>query len=103
MQEPHAWHPHEKIQTNMSVSMMALIVKLLRAMGQLSHKHADEIFRLLPRYFTARRNEAFTESIFRARYKEITASTLNKIADIGQELLKMLKPEERSTRTRKQM
>lgn len=100
-EEPDVLIVPEKIRTNMSVSMMALIVRLLRAMGQLSHKHAEEVFRLLPRYFLARRNEPFTESIFRAKYKDMTNNTLNKIAGIGQELLKMIRPEERPSRTRR--
>jgi hypothetical protein len=90
----------EKIRTNMSVSMIALVIKLLRAMGQLSQKHVEDIFRLLPRYFAARRNEPFTESIFRAKYKEITSSTMSRIAVLGQEILKIIKPEERPSRKR---
>ncbi|SFW78303.1 hypothetical protein [Chitinophaga sancti] len=100
-EEPGLLITHEKIHTNMSVSMIALMLRLLRAMGQLSQKHVEEAFRLLPRYFMARRNETFTESIFRAKYKELTSSTLSRIVGIGQELLKMLKPEERTSKTRR--
>jgi hypothetical protein len=88
---PAAEQSIPKINTSVSVPVLALLTRVFKEAGIITNSNLQELFRSVSSHYTSQRTESISTGNFHGKYYTVEESTKRKVTDLLLEMVKLIR------------